>query len=167
MFFPHQTAYDQADGTYWIADTNNRRVIEVNSSGACLENWDGGGQLKSPRGIAWDGTSVWVADAEIGQVLQCTPAGSCTVVAKGSGTPTKVSAPWNLTLAQGELWIADEGAAKIVVMTLTGSPVFTFGSRGANPSIGEFVSPRSVAVNPVDGEVAVADFGANVISLWH
>jgi DNA-binding beta-propeller fold protein YncE len=166
MFFPHQTAYDQADGTYWIADTNNHRVIEVNSSGTCMANW-GSGLFKAPRGIAWDGASVWVADAQLGVIFQCTPTGGCTAVAKRSGTATTVGTPWNLSFANGELWIADAGAAKIIVMTLTGSPVFSFGSPGTNPSLGQFVSPRSVAVNPVNGGVAVADFGANLISLWH
>jgi DNA-binding beta-propeller fold protein YncE len=167
MFFPHQTAYDQTDGTYWIADTNNKRILEVNSTGTCLQNWTAGAAFKAPRGIAWDGTNVWVADAQLGEVFQCTPAGVCTVVAKRFGTPTTVSSPWNLTLSGGQLWIADEGAAKIVVMTLTGSPVFTFGGPGTNPNLGQFLSPRSVAVNPVSGQIAVADFGANVISLWH
>jgi DNA-binding beta-propeller fold protein YncE len=166
MFFPHQTAYDQVDNTYWIADTNNSRILEVDTSGNCLQNWNVGGTLKAPRGIAWDGTNVWVADSQAGQVLSCTPAGSCVVVAKRFGTPTKLSSPWNLTIAGGNVWIADEGAAKIAVMTLTGTPVFTFGGPGSNPSLGQFTSPRSVAVNPISGQIAVADFGANLISLW-
>jgi DNA-binding beta-propeller fold protein YncE len=166
MFFPHQTAYDQVDDTYWIADTNNHRILEVDATGKCLRNWTDGGHLKAPRGIAWDGTNVWVADATTGEVLRCTTGGSCVAVAKRSGTQTTVNAPWNLTFANGNLWIADAGAAHVTVMTLTGSPVFTFGSRGGNPNLGQFQSPRALAVDPVTGQIAVADFAADVISLW-
>lgn len=166
MFFPHQTAFDAVTGTYWIADTNNHRVIQVDGTGNCLQNWTIGGVLKAPRGIAWDGTNVWVADAQAGIVYRCTTAGSCTAVAKRIGTPTLVNGPWNMAVNNGALWIADQSAGKIVVMDLTGAPMFTFGSLGANPNLGQFVSVRSVAINPLNGSVAVADFGADLISIW-
>ena len=102
---------------------------------------------------------------QTGEILKCTTAGSCAVVAKRSGTPTTVKSPWNLTIANGDLYIADEGAAAIVVMNLTTNAlVYTFCSPGSNPSLPEFGSPRSVAVS-LTGEVAVADF-TNDISIW-
>jgi hypothetical protein len=107
-----------------------------------------------------------VADAQTAEILKCTTAGSCTVVAKRSGTPTKVKSPWNLTIANGDLYIADEGAAAVVVMNLaTNALVTSFGTPGSNPSLSEFGSPRSVAVSST-GEIAVADFTNNDISLW-
>jgi tripartite motif-containing protein 71 len=166
LFFPHQTAFDPISNSYWIADTNNHRVVQVNSSGTCLQNWTAGGVLKTPRGIAWDGTNVWVADTQAAVVYRCTISGTCTAVAKRTGTPTIVSGPWNMTIANGDLYMADESAGKIVVMDLSGAPVFTFGNPGGNPNLGQFSSPRSVAINPVDGSVAVADFNANLISIW-
>ena len=131
MYFPHQAAFDAANNSYWVADTNNKRILDLSSTGTCLANWTDGGAIKAPRGIAWDGTNVWVADAQTGEILKCTTAGSCTVVAKKSGTPTKVKSPWNLTIANGDLYIADEGAAEVVVMNLaTHTPVYTFGTPG-------------------------------------
>ena len=166
MYFPHQAAFDSANNSYWVADTNNKRILDLSSTGTCLANWTDGGAIKAPRGIAWDGTNVWVADAQTGEILKCTTAGSCTVVAKKSGTPTTVKSPWNLTIANGDLYIADEGAAQVVVMNLTTNAlVYTFGTPGTTPSLGEFGSPRSVAVSST-GEIAVADFTNNDISLW-
>jgi hypothetical protein len=107
-----------------------------------------------------------VADAQTGEILKCTTAGSCTAVAKKSGTPTTVKSPWNLTIANGDLYIADEGAATVVVMNIaTNALVYSFGTPGSNPSLGEFGSPRSVSVSST-GEIAVADFTNNDISLW-
>jgi DNA-binding beta-propeller fold protein YncE len=167
MYFPHQSAYDASNNSYWVADTNNKRILDLSSTGACLANWTDGGAIKAPRGIAWDGTNVWVADAQTGTILKCTTTGSCTVVAKKSGTPTKVKSPWNLTIANGDLYIADEGAADVVAMTLAApySTVYTFGTPGTDPSLGEFGSPRSVAISST-GEIAVADFTNNDISIW-
>ena len=167
MYFPHQSAYDASNNSYWVADTNNKRILDLSSTGACLANWTDGGAIKAPRGIAWDGTNVWVADAQTGTILKCTTTGSCTVVAKKSGTPTKVKSPWNLTIANGDLYVADEGAADVVAMTLAApySTVYTFGTPGTDPSLGEFGSPRSVAISST-GEIAVADFTNNDISIW-
>jgi DNA-binding beta-propeller fold protein YncE len=167
MYFPHQAAYDASNNSYWVADTNNKRILDLSATtGDCLANWTDGGAIKAPRGIAWDGTNVWVADAQTGEILKCTTTGSCTVAAKRSGTPTKVKSPWNLTIANGDLYIADEGASAVVVMNLsTNALVESFGTPGTDPGLGEFGSPRSVAVSTT-GEIAVADFDNNDISFW-
>ena len=84
LFFPHQVAYDASNNSYWVADTNNNRIVDLSATrtGNCLANWAGTAAAPSaPRGIAWDGTSVWVANAQTGQVLKCTTAGVCTAVA--------------------------------------------------------------------------------------
>ena len=166
MYFPHQAAFDATNNSYWVADTNNKRILDLSSTGTCLANWTDGGAIKAPRGIAWDGTSVWVADAQTGEILKCTTSGSCTVAAKRAGTATTVKSPWNLTVASGDLYIADEGASAVVVMNLaTNALVYSFGIPGSNPSLGELGSPRSVSVSST-GEVAVADFTNDDISLW-
>jgi DNA-binding beta-propeller fold protein YncE len=168
MYFPYQSAYDAANSSYWVADTNNNRILDVSSTGACLADWTASGTVIAPRGIAWDGTNVWVADAQTGEILRCSTTGTCTAVAKKTGTPTKVTSPWNLTISGGDLYIADEGASKVTAMSMTApySLVFSFGTPGTNPSLGQLGSPRSVAVNPVNGQIAVADFQNNDISIW-
>ena len=170
LFFPHQVAYDATNNSYWVADTNNNRIVDLSATtGDCLANWTGSGvAVVAPRGIAWDGTSVWVANAQTGQILQCTTAGVCTAVAARTGTPTTVNSPWNLTIANGHLYIADEAAGDIVVMNMTApfGTVYAFGVPGSNPDLGQLGSPRSVSVSPLNGEVAVADFTNNDVSFW-
>jgi tripartite motif-containing protein 71 len=166
-YFPYQSAFDASNSSYWVADTNNNRILDVSSTGTCLEDWTDAGQVIAPRGIAWDGTNVWVANAQTGAILKCSTTGVCSIVAKTSGTPTIVVSPWNLTIAGGNLYIADEGASKVIAMSMaTYSTVLSFGTPGATPSLGEFGSPRSVAVNPLNGQIAVADFQDNDISIW-
>jgi hypothetical protein len=173
LFFPHQVAYDATNNSYWVADTNNNRIVDLSAAsgtlGDCLADWAGTGTVvKAPRGIVWDGTSVWVANAQTGQILKCTTAGACTVIAARSGTATTVNSPWNLTIANGDLYIADEGAGAIVVMNMTApySEVETFGTLGSDPSLGELGSPRSVSIDASTGEIAVADFANDDISFW-
>jgi DNA-binding beta-propeller fold protein YncE len=170
LFFPHQVAYDASNNSYWVADTNNNRIVDLSATtGDCLANWASSGAtiVKAPRGIAWDGTNVWVANAQTGQILKCTTAGVCTAVAKRTGTPVKVNSPWNLTIYNGNLYIADEAAGSIVVMNMsTNALVYTFGTLGSNPSAGQLGSPRSVSINPNNGEIAVADFNNNDVSFW-
>ena len=169
LTFPHQVAYDATNDSYWVADTNNNRIVDLSATtGDCLQNWTGtGATVSAPRGIAWDGTSVWVANAQTGQILQCTIAGACTVIAARTGTATTVNSPWNLTIANGRLYIADEAAGQVVVMDMTApfDTVYTLGTPGSNPDLGELGSPRSVSVS-ANGEIAVADFTNNDISFW-
>jgi NHL repeat len=173
LFFPHQVAYDATNNSYWVADTNNNRIVDLSAASAtlghCLANWTGtGATIAAPRGIVWDGSDLWVANAQTGQILRCTTAGVCTAVAARTGTLTIVNSPWNLTIVNGTLYIADEGAGSIVVMNMTApyATVYTFGTLGSNPSLGQLGSPRSVSVNPLTGEVAVADFDNDDISFW-
>jgi tripartite motif-containing protein 71 len=170
LYFPYQSAFDATNDSYWVADTNDNRVVDLASNGDCLENWAGstGAVVKTPRGIAWDGTHLWVADAGNGRILQCTTTGSCivaTTIKSGSSSP---SSPWNLSISNGDLYVADEGASRVVVLSMTAPyhVVFTFGTAGTNPAFGEFASPRSVAVDPVNGDIAVADFTNDCISIW-
>jgi DNA-binding beta-propeller fold protein YncE len=51
-------------------------------------------------------------------------------------------------------------------MTAPFGTVYTFGTPGSNPDLGQLGSPRSVSVSPLNGEVAVADFTNNDISFW-
>lgn len=164
MFWPHQTAV-AGDGTFWVADTMNSRVLHLGTTGTVLANWNAGGLLRTPRGIAMDGTYVYVANSGHNTVEKYTPAGTlvATLATPGSG-PTNVNLPWNLTISGGNLYIADGNNGRVVIMTLTGTPVSTFGSSGAG--MGQLSTPRSVAVSPFNGAIAVGDFGNNEISLW-
>lgn len=167
--WPHQTAIGP-DGTLWLADTYKNRVLHLTASGSVLGNFDGGGQINTPRGIAVDSSGmIYVANSGRNSVEKYTPSGTrvATLAGPGTGT-TQVRLPWNLTIAPGTggtdwLYIADGNNNRVVVMTTTGTAV---GTIGASSGPGKFSSPRGVAVNPVNGQVAVTDFYGYDVTLW-
>ena len=162
--WPHQTALD-GDGTYWVADTYNNRVLHLGLDGSVLANWNHGGAITLPRGIATDGTYVYVDNGGPSTVEKYTKAGVFQKVVASKGTAAgQVSLPWNLALQGSNLYIADGNNGRVVVVTTTGTAVTTFGTAGTGAA--QLSTPRSVAIDPTSGTIAVADFGNNRISLW-
>jgi DNA-binding beta-propeller fold protein YncE len=165
---PHQTAL-VSDGSYWVADTDNNRVLHLDAAGNVLRTITNGGALKSPQGVAVDGAgNVYVSDNgnnAVEKYSATTGALEATLATAGTGS-TNVTGPVELTIdvAGGNLMIADSGNSRVVVLTLAGAAVATFGSAGTGN--GQFTTPHAVAVNPASGEIAVADFGNNRISIW-
>ena len=59
---PHEVAI-APDGTYWVADTGNNRVVHISASGCptnctVLHTWNASGTLNQPRGIAVDASGL-------------------------------------------------------------------------------------------------------------
>ena len=153
---------------------HQNRVLHLSSDGTIVLTITNGGSMRTPRGVAIDGQGyVYVADSgnnKIEKFNASTGALVSTLATSGTG-PTNVRLPWNLTVAgpssDRRLYITDGTNNRVVVMSLTGNPICTFGSTGSGN--GHFSSPRSVAVYPKDQDptqVAVADFGSNRIALW-
>ena len=164
------------DGTYWVADTGNNRVVHISASGcpnACtvLHTWNASGTLNQPRGIAVDASGlVYVSTGGNHRVRKFSVTGAqqgVDLATQGSG-PTNVQGPYGLRIvgtgANAMLLIADAGNNRIVAMTLTGTAITTFGTVGSGN--GQFSSPRGVDRNPLTGEIAVADFLNNRLSIW-
>jgi DNA-binding beta-propeller fold protein YncE len=164
--WPHQTAVTP-QGTYWIADTNNNRVLHVSATGALLKTITGTG---IPSGVALDSSgNVYVSNRGPSTVQKFSPSGALLATLANHGTgPTNVRTPWNLTIVgpPGEqiLLVADGGNGRILALSTSGQPLGSFGSPGSGD--GQLLDPRSVAVDPVTGGFAVADFGNDRISLW-
>jgi DNA-binding beta-propeller fold protein YncE len=161
---PHQTAL-APDGTYWVADTGNNRAIHLGGTGAVLGTIGG---LSAPRGIAVDGAgNVFIANGNSSRVEKYSPAGvlHATIATAGSGA-TNVKGPYGLHLAGGDrLYVADAGNNRVLVLTTSGAPVGAFGTAGSGG--GQLSGPHGVAVSAASGDVAVADFANNRISIWH
>jgi DNA-binding beta-propeller fold protein YncE len=168
---PHQTALDGTGG-YWIADTNNNRVLHLSSTGAVLANFPitGTAANSKPEGIAVDTDgSVLVSNTANNRVERYSSAGALLGTAAANGTgANQVKTPGGLLVTGAgqsrRLWIADKGNNRVVVQDSTGGLEVAFGSAGSGA--GQFTQPRGVAVDPTDGDIAVADFGNNRISLW-
>ncbi len=168
--WPHQSAI-AADGTLWLADTYKNRVLHLDPNGVVLGEFDGGGSINTPRGIAVDSAGmIYVANSGRSTVEKYTPSGARVAVLATPGTgPASVRLPWNLTIAPGAggapwLYITDGNNNRVVVMTTSGTPVGTIGSGGPGPA--GFKSPRGVAVDPATGAVAVTDFYGSDVTLW-
>lgn len=166
---PHQTAL-AGDGTYWVADTNNNRVVQIDESGTVLRSWDGSGNLRSPQGIAVEADgNVLVANTNRNRIERYAPDGTLLGTVLDAGTaPNQVTRPAGLLLtgtgSTTRLWIADSGNDRVSVVRTDGTLLGTFGSSG--PGVGQLDDPRGVAVR-ADGVIAVADFANNRISLWN
>jgi hypothetical protein len=166
---PHQTALDGAGG-YWIADTNNNRVIHLGATGTVLGAFPiPGAKASKPQGIALDldGTLL-VSNSENNVVQRYTTAGVLVGPVAGSGTSIAVTKPAGLLVtgagADKRIWITDITGNRVVVLNAAGSQEASFGGTGTGS--GQFRQPRGIAVDPTDGEMAVADFGNDRISLW-
>jgi tripartite motif-containing protein 71 len=165
--WPHQTAL-APDGTYWVADTNDDLVMHVSAAGEVLGEISG--SLEAPSGVALDAAgNVFVANRGSSTVQEYSPAGALltTLATAGSG-PANVLRPWNLTIAGAPdsqvLFVADGGNGRVLAFTTSGQPLGSFGQPGSGD--GQLSEPRSVAVDPTTGTIAVADFGNNRITLW-
>jgi sugar lactone lactonase YvrE len=168
---PHQTALDGSGG-YWIADTNNSRVVHLAADGGVITTFDVSGAvaLGKPEGVAVDvdGT-VLVSNTQNNKVERYSTSGVLldTVAAAGSGAG-QVRRPGGLlvtgTGTARRLWIADAANDRVVVLDAAGKVASTFGTSGSGA--GQLRQPRAVAVDPSDGDIAVADFGNDRLSLW-
>jgi hypothetical protein len=175
---------DQADGSVYLSDYGNHRVIKFNSVGEGILEFDGsevpGGSISVAEGLAVDDSGglsngdVYVADAG-------NPgAGAASVVDKFdstgkyisqlTGTPTGegganvpfASAPMVAvapagSLFAGDVYVADYAASVVDVFDSTGEYVSQIGA-------GLIANPLGVAVN-TSGDVYVANSGSSVVEL--
>ncbi len=167
---PHQTAL-APDGDYWIADTGNDRVLRVSAARTVVQDssgWAQGAQIVAPRGIATDEDgNVYVTTGS--KVLKFSATGTllATLATAGSGS-TQVTGAYGLRVADTDdgpiLLIADRGNSRVLVLTLDGDPVDAFGVPGSNK--GELRLPQGVDMDTASGDIAVADFGNDRLSIW-
>jgi uncharacterized protein (TIGR03663 family) len=157
------------NGTLYVADTLNHRILHLNDQGRILQQWgsfaDGIaspaplGSFNEPWGVAVgpDG-SVYVADTWNHRVQKFTATGSPINTWGFYGqaeAPDAFYGPRGIAAGNdGRVFVADTGNKRIVVFDEDGNFITEFGSAGLDP--GQFDEPVGVAVG-ADGRVYVVD----------
>jgi sugar lactone lactonase YvrE len=156
-------------GNIWVVDWMTSRVIEFNEEGSCLREFafegfgSGNGQFKHADAISVDANgAVWIGDEGNGRVQVFNEAGEYITKfgSKGSGAeqfdfefPIGI-----LAEGDGEVWITDaknNRMEKWTIPSLTPTYSSSFGSKGV--ADGQFEEPAGIAINPMNGNLAVSD----------
>lgn len=157
------------DGTIYVADSRNHRVLHLDAQGNVLQEWgtfaDGvnspveNGTLNEPWGIAVaaDG-SVYVTDTWNHRIEKFTRDGKFVTAwgIFGQGeTPDAFYGPRGLAVdAEGRVYVTDTGNKRIVVFDANGNFITQFGSAGFEP--GQFDEPVGITIDK-NGTVYVVD----------
>jgi len=156
------------DGTIYVVDSDNHRVLHLDLEGNILHEWGGFGDLlantalpgtfNQPWGIAVDDDGfVYVADTWNHRIQKFTADG---VFVKQWGifagdVPDGFWGPRAIAIDNfGRLMITDTGNKRVAVFTREGQYVTQFGAEGV--LAGEFEEPVGIAVGS-DGKVYIAD----------
>jgi len=157
------------DGTFYVADSRNHRVIHLDTDGNVIESWgsfaDGVnspppiGSFNEPWGIAVgpDG-SVYVSDTWNHRIQKFTSKGEPITTWGQYGQADQQDGFWGprgiAVDSDGNVYIADTGNKRIVVFDADGEYINEFGSAGLEP--GEFDEPVGIAID-ADDHIYVTD----------
>ncbi|MDD2922431.1 MAG: TIGR03663 family protein [Anaerolineales bacterium] len=157
------------DGTVYVADSRNQRVLHVDMEGKVLHQWGtfadgvstpvGAGTFNEPWGVAVapDG-SVYVTDTWNHRIEKFTADGKFLTAwgIFGQGeTPEALYGPRGLAVdSKGRVYVTDTGNKRVVVFDANGLYVTQFGNGGLEP--GQFDEPVGIAVDK-NGTVYVVD----------
>jgi hypothetical protein len=154
------------DGSIYVADTLNHRLVRYNASGKVVTSWgqvgSGPGQFSANNsplglGVGSDGL-VYVADTWNGRIEVFKPSGAFVREwgAGGIGSANgQFYGPRSVAVYKNKAFVADTGNKRIQVFSTKGHFLYTWGSAGSGP--GQFNEPSSVAIGP-KGQVYVSDF---------
>lgn len=155
--WPRDISYAASSNTLWVSDTKNDRLLQFTTSGASAGTSIGSkSTMNWPYGVQADGTHLVVADTYKNQVEGLNNDGSAywsAPVTSANGVP--FNHPYDVAVANGVDYVADSGNKRIVELdSVTGAYVGSFGSANLH-------SPQGVAIEPVSGNVWVADTSYN------
>lgn len=162
------------DGTLWVVDHDNSRIVGLDATGAITATIDGdlfsyvdqGGTLQpSAWGVGiGNAGEVYVADTWNHRVLkfvdgeQVASFGHAGQFSEGDPNAelARLFGPRDVAVdAEGNVYFTDTGNKRIIVLDADLNPIRALGSGGTAP--GQFSEPTSLAFDPETGELYVAD----------
>ena len=160
------------DGTFYVADSGNNRILHLNAEGALLQTWgvygasdyNNGvmaepGRFNEPWGVAVgpDG-SVYVADTWNNRIQKFTAEGDFVTMWGEFGAAETSYHFWGprgvAVDNQGRVYVTDTGNKRIVIFDSQGVELAVVG--GAGLGVGQFDEPVGIEVDD-QGRIYVAD----------
>jgi uncharacterized protein (TIGR03663 family) len=158
-----------ADGSLFVADSRNHRIVHLDSQGLFLNAFGGygnvmdgqipGGLMNEPWGVAVgpDG-NVYVADTWNHRIQVFTTDGQFLrmwSVFEVNGLPDGFWGPRGIALdASGRVFVTDTGKQRVIVFDANGTYLTQFGSLGLEA--GNLDEPVGIEIAP-DGKIYIAD----------
>jgi len=158
-----------ADGSLFVADSRNNRIVHLDSTGLYLNSWgtyanilEGPapeGALNEPWGVAVspDGL-VYVTDTWNHRIQVFTPDGSFVRMWSEwqvEGVLDNFWGPRGIAVdAEGHVLVTDTGKQRVVVFDSQGNYITQFGGRGM--AVGQLDEPVGIAIDS-SGKVYIAD----------
>lgn len=159
-----------ADGTLYVADSDNHRIQHLTTNGEVLHTWGGfgdanaggteGGLFNQPWGLGLgpDG-AVYVADTWNHRIQKFSAEGEFLTMWGYFGQGEQPSAFWGprdvAVSPDGRVFVTDTGNKRVVVFDSEGAFITQFGSAGMGP--GQFDEPVGLALSEDGRKVYVAD----------
>jgi hypothetical protein len=161
-----------SDGTLYIADSGNHRVLHITVDGELLHEWGAGGDFSGdtamtvgffnqPWGLTVDEDGyVYVADTWNHRIQKFTADGEfLTSWGYFNNLPTDPFGMWgprDVVIDQdGALLTSDTGNKRIIIFSTDGEVINQFGDAGFLS--GQFDEPVGLAISPISGDLFVAD----------
>ena len=179
-----------ADGTLYVADSNNDRVQEFSPSGNYLGQWgatgSAEGQFLTPFDVATDSSgNFYVTDANNARIQKFDPSGTflqtwgwgvddgtsvfqictsgCQAGKTGNGAGQFFGLSYLAVDSSDTIYVADTGNHRVQKFSTSGTLLGSFGSTGAGD--GQFWSPTGIAIDTSD-TIYVADGGNGRVQMW-
>ena len=135
------------EGLVFVADTGNDRVVVFDRGGQRLRHFGSrgarAGELRAPRGLAWDGQRLAVADSGNRRVQLFDGEGSPLAVIDGAGE-ARMRRPLGVAFDEsGRLWVTDADRSRVSVFEGDGTLLADWGDQGWFPGL--FSEPAGIA----------------------